>query len=419
MSTISRSQTALKLFCGATALATVLLTMPGASPARAAGSSPDNQPIATSAKEAILVDFETGTVLLDKNADERMAPSSMSKLMTAVMIFDRLRDGSLSLDEKFRVSANAWRKGGAASGGSTMFLRPNQEVRVEDLLRGIIVQSGNDACIVAAENLMGSEENFAQAMNRRAKEIGLKNSHFANATGLPEDDHYMTARDLEVLARFIINTYPEYHAIYSEKDFTFNGIHQSNRNPLLYTMKGADGLKTGHTSVGGYGLTGTAKSGDRRQILVINGLDSVKARARESEKLMNWGFRNFENKTLFTKGETVSTADVWLGKQDTVPLMATSDLRFTLPLRAVQNLDVKVVYTGPIPAPIQKGQEVASLKISGADMAKPISVPLVAAEDVERLGFFGRLMEAAKAFVLGATTQKGETVAPAASGSAS
>lgn len=363
------------------------------------------QSIETDAREALLVDFETGTVLFDKDADQAMPPSSMSKMMTVFMLFERLKEGSLSLDETFRVSENAWRKGGAASGGSTMFLEPNTEVRVEDLLQGIIVQSGNDACIVAAENLMGSEEAFAEAMNRRAKEIGMTGSHFVNATGLPDPNHYVTARDLALLARKLITEFPEFYPIFEEEKFTYNGITQSNRNPLLYTMPGADGLKTGHTEVAGYGLTASAVQGDRRQILVVNGLGSVKARSSESQKLMDWGFRNFDNRMLFTKGETVEAAEVWLGRQATVPLTVTEDVELTLPRRAAQTMEVKVNYTGPIPAPITKGTELATLEITGTDMAKPVEIPLVAATDVARQGFFGRMMAAAQHLIFGFAEQ--------------
>lgn len=358
------------------------------------------QTLDTRAREAFLVDFETGTVLLDKASEELMPPSSMSKLMTTVMVFERLKEGSLSLDEKFRVSENAWRKGGAASGGSTMFLEPHAEARVEDLLRGIIIQSGNDACIVVAENLMGSEDDFARAMTKRAREIGLTKSTFVNATGLPDEGHLMTARDLATLARYIINTFPEYYSIYSELKFEYNGISQSNRNPLLYTMRGADGLKTGHTSVAGYGLTASAMEGDRRQILVINGLESVKARSEEAQRLMDWGFRNFENRRLFTAGETVTTAEVWLGQADSVGLVIDRDLKLTVPRRAAQNLEVKVVYTGPLAAPVAKGQQVATLMVGGTDM-KTMEFPLVAAEDVPRLGFVGRIGAAVRHLVFG------------------
>jgi len=371
-------------------------------------SAPANA-IETKAEEAFLVDFETGTVLLEKNAHEPMPPSSMSKLMTTVMVFERLKDGSLSLDDKFRVSENAWRKGGAASGGSTMFLEPGSEVRVEDLLRGIIVQSGNDACIVVAENLMGSESAFAAAMTERAKELGLEDSHFANATGLPDEQHYMTAADLAKIARYIITNFPEYYPLYSETEFSWNGISQNNRNPLLYTMSGADGLKTGHTSAAGYGLTASAVMDGRRQILVVNGLDSAQARAEEAQKLMSWGFRNFENRMLFTAGETVTTAEVWLGKEPQVPLVINQDLKLTVPRRAAQTMDVKAVFTGPIPAPIEKGTEIATLVVEGEGMQK-IEVPLIAAQSVERLGFFGRLVAAAQHLVFGFAENQGASL---------
>ncbi len=377
-----------------TALPLALALLVGGAPALHA------QGIESRAREALLVDFETGTVLLDKSADELMPPSSMSKLMTSLMVFERLKEGSLSLDEKFRVSENAWRKGGAASGGSTMFLEPHSEVRVEDLLRGIIVQSGNDACVVVAENLMGSEEAFAAAMTARAREIGMTKSVFLNATGLPDEGHLMTPRDLVTLARHIITTYPEFYSLYSEMKFAYNGINQSNRNPLLYTMRGADGLKTGHTSVAGYGLTASAVEGDRRQILVINGLESVKARSEEAQRLMDWGFRNFENRRLFTAGETVTTAEVWLGQADKVGLLIEDDLKLTVPRRAAQNLEVKVVYEGPMAAPIAKGQQVAVLHVGGTDM-KTMEFPLVAAEDVPRLGFVGRIGAAMRHLVFG------------------
>lgn len=356
--------------------------------------------INTAAREALLIDFETGTVLFSKNASEAMPPSSMSKLMTTVMIFDRLKDGSLSLDDTFRTSENAWRKGGAASGGSTMFLEPNSEVRVEDLLRGIIVQSGNDACIVVAEGLMGSEEAFALAMNRRAAEIGLTGSHFANSTGLPDEQHYVTSHDMATLARHIILNYPEYYSIYAEEKFSYNGITQSNRNPLLYTMGGADGLKTGHTSVAGYGLTASAVMDDRRQVLVINGAESVQSRATEAEKLMTWGFRNFVNRQLFTAGETVTDAELWLGTADSVSLVLENDLKLTLPRRADSSMEVKVTYSGPIPAPVTKGQELAKLVISGPDI-QTLELPLVAAADVDRRGFFGRIGAAAHHLLFG------------------
>lgn len=368
-------------------------------------------PVDTRAREAYLVDYETGTVLYDKNGDVPMPPSSMSKLMTTAMVFERLKEGSLSFDDVFRVSQTAWRKGGAASGGSTMFLAPNSEVRVEDLLRGVIIQSGNDACIALAENLMGTEEAFASAMNKKAKEIGLTGSYFMNSTGLPDEGHVMTPRDLAVLAKYLIRYFPEYYSMYAEKEFTHNKIRQQNRNPLLYTMTGADGLKTGHTSAAGYGLTASAQRGDRRLILVINGLKSMQERADEANRLMDWGFANFENRTLFVAGDAVSSADVWLGEQEVVPLAVAQDVRLTLPRRASRNLEMKAVFTGPVPAPVQKGQSIGTLRISGTDMAQAIEIPLVAAADVQKLGLFGRIGAAINHMLFGsAHKDDGETV---------
>ena len=266
--------------------------------------------IETLAREAILVDMTTGAVLFEKNADQPMPPASMSKIMTAHVVFTKLRDGKLKLDDTLPVSENAWRKGGCVSDGSTMCLKLGERAKVADLIRGVIVQSGNDACIVLAEGISGSEEAFVAEMNKQAKEIGLQHSVFRNSTGLPDPEHRMTARDLTILAENLITEFPEYYEIYSEKSFTYNGIKQGNRNPLLYKNIGADGLKTGHTKEAGYGLTASAKQGDRRLILVVTGLPSMQARAEESERLMDYGFRSFENVTLVRAGEVVDSADV-------------------------------------------------------------------------------------------------------------
>ena len=362
--------------------------LPAAAPAVAAT-------IETQAEEAFLVDFDTGAVLLNKNADVQMPPSSMSKMMTAFMVFDRLQDGRLSLDDELTVSEKAWRKG-----GSKMFVEVGNQVRVEDLLRGVIVQSGNDACIVLAEALAGSEDAFAEQMNARALEIGLTNSHFANATGWPDENHYVTARDLATLAKRIIVDHPEYYHYYSEKEFTWNDIRQGNRNPLLYKNVGADGLKTGHTEAAGYGLTASAVQNGRRLILVINGLPSVKARADESERLMSWGFREFNNYALFKAGDAVDEAAVWLGDEDTVPLVIADDLTVTLPRNDRNGMQVSVVYDSPIPAPIPAGQEIAKLRVSGPG-GVPVEVPLQAGQDVEQLGPFGRIAASIKFLLLG------------------
>ena len=336
------------------------------------------------------MDTTTGEVLIEKNADQPMAPASMSKMMTTYMIFERLRDGRLTLDDTFSVSENAWRKGGAKSGSSTMFLDPGTRVRAEDLIRGIIVQSGNDASIVIAEALAGSEEAFALEMNQRAQGLGLQGSVFKNATGWPDPGHVTTARDLATLAIRTIEDFPEFYHYYAEKEFTYNGIRQINRNPLIYKDIGADGLKTGHTADSGYGLAASAKRGDRRLILVVNGLLSRKARRREPERLLEWGFREFNNYTLLKAGDTVSEADVWLGRDTVVPMVIEGDLVITMARKARLGMKVTVIYEGPIPAPIAKGSRLAKLVVT-APGREPLEVPLVAGADVERLSLFGRL----------------------------
>ena len=354
------------------------------------------------ARQAILVDMTTGAVLFEKNADEPAPPASMSKLMTAYMVFERLRDGRLSLDDTFLVSETAWRKGGAKSGSSTMFLDPGKRVRVEDLLRGIIVQSGNDASIVIAEGLAGSEQAFAEEMTQRGRQLGLTNSVFKNATGWPDPGHEMSVRDLALLAKRTIEDFPEFYHYYSERNFTYNGIRQINRNPLLYKDMGADGLKTGHTNKSGYGLTGTVKRGDRRLILVVNGLPSKKARSREPKRLFEWGFREFKNYTLFTAGDVVAEADVWLGKDATVPLGIDKGLMITLARKARPKMKVTAVFEGPIPAPVAMGTEIARLIIT-VPGEETVQVPLVAGAEVERLGLLGRLGAALKYILWGGT----------------
>lgn len=356
--------------------------------------------IETTAREAVLIDMETKTVLLAKNADTPMAPASMSKMMTVYMLFERLRDGRLSLDDTFPVSETAWRKGGAKSGSSTMFLDPGKRVRVEDLLRGIVIQSGNDACIVIAEGLAGSEEKFAVEMTRRAREIGMSNSTFKNATGWPDPEHMMTPRDLSTLAMRTIEDFPDYFHYYSEKEFTYNGITQINRNPLLYKEMGVDGLKTGHTEDAGFGLTATAKRGDRRLILVVNGLASKKDRSAEPERLLEWGFREFNNYAMFKASEVVAEADVWLGESSTVPLIIQKDMVLTMPRTARPGMKVVVNFTNPVPAPIEAGAKVAVLTIT-APGQEPIETPLVAGAGVKRLGLFGRLGTALNYIIFG------------------
>jgi serine-type D-Ala-D-Ala carboxypeptidase (penicillin-binding protein 5/6) len=356
--------------------------------------------IETVAREAILMDMETGAVLFEKNAHEPMPPASMSKLMTLYMVFERLKEGSLSLDDKFPVSENAWKRGGAKSGSSTMFLLPNSQVRVEDLLHGIIVQSGNDACIVVAEALAGSEAAFAEQMTRKAAELGLENSHFINATGWPDPDHRMTAYDLAILAKKTIENFPEYYEFYAETEFTYNDIRQMNRNPLLYKGMGVDGLKTGHTENAGYGLTASAERDGRRLILVVNGLESKQQRSDEPQRLLEWGFREFRNYALFTTGETVENVPVWLGQQPTVPAVIGDDVKLTLARKHRDEMKATVVYDSPVPAPITQGQQVATVRLTAPGM-ETRELPLYAAQDIERLGFFGRITAALEFLIWG------------------
>jgi serine-type D-Ala-D-Ala carboxypeptidase (penicillin-binding protein 5/6) len=350
----------------------------------------------TAAKQAILMEMETGSVLLAKDADTPMPPASMSKLMTLYLLFERLKSGSLSLDDTFLVSEKAWRKT-----GSKMFVKVGTQVRIEDLIRGIIVQSGNDACIVVAEGIAGTEDAFAELMTRRGKEIGLTGSNFVNSTGWPDDGQIMTARDIAVLSMRMISDFPEYYPYFAEKTFTYSGITQANRNPLLYRNVGADGLKTGHTVAAGYGLAASAKRGERRLILVVNGLESLKQRASESLRMLDWGFRNFKNYRLFKKDELVDKAAIWLGKTPDVPLVIDRDVTITMSREARAGLKATVVYEGPIPAPVAMGQEIARLRLTAPEFTT-LEIPLRAGAAVERLGLFGRLWAAVRQVIFGA-----------------
>jgi serine-type D-Ala-D-Ala carboxypeptidase (penicillin-binding protein 5/6) len=352
------------------------------------GVVPRAEAYETPAQAAILLDLQSGQELYAKNPDLPLPPASMSKLMTALMVFERLKEGSLSLDDTLPVSEKAWRMG-----GSKMFVEVGSRVRIEDLLRGIIVQSGNDACIVVAEGLGGSEAAFAEQMTRRGRELGLTNSTFTNASGWPEPHHLMTARDLATLARILITDYPEYYGIFAEKEFTFSGIRQYARNPLLYGDSGADGLKTGHTNEAGYGLTASAVRDGRRLVMVLTGLRGPEDRARESERLMEYGFRQFRNYQLFASGDAVHQADVWLGAAGTVPLVIQEDVWISLTPEARRKLEVKVVYDGPIPAPVAGGSQVAELAITAPGL-EPLRFPLVAAATVPAASVLHRMTNA-------------------------
>jgi D-alanyl-D-alanine carboxypeptidase (penicillin-binding protein 5/6) len=335
-------------------------------------------------------------VLLEKNADERMPPSSMSKLMTMYVVFDMLKQERLKLDQELPVSERAWRMQ-----GSKMFVQLGSTISVENLARGVIVQSGNDACIVLAEGISGSEQQFAELMNEYGQRMGLQGSTFRNATGWPDPEHRMTARDLTILARRVIADFPDYYRYYNERSFRWNEISQDNRNPLLARVAGADGLKTGHTEEAGYGLTGSARRGDGRLILVVNGLPSMRARAEETERLMEWGFREFENVVLFRASDTVEEAPVWLGERRSVPLVGGRDVVLTLPRQWRRNMQVRVKFEAPVPAPVAKGQELGRLEVSGQGVPA-MSVPLVAGADVGKLGIVPRIPAVLGRWVFGA-----------------
>ena len=319
--------------------------------------------IETQARNAILMDYDTGQYLYVKDHEKMVPPASMSKLMTVNMIFEKLKDGSLSLDDTFTVSERAWKLGGAASGGSTMFLKIGEKVRVEDILKGILIQSGNDACIVAAENLAGSEDDFAEMMNKRARELGLNNSSFANSTGLPHPDQKMSVEDLAKLARHIIKEFPEFYHIFSEKYYTHNNITQGNRNPLLYSMPNADGLKTGHTEEAGFCLTASAKKGERRLIEVMTGMNSNKERSEEAERLMEWGFREFNNYNLLNKGQTIAEIPVVFGSEKQVRLVVPETVKRTLKKSQAPKIKMTAVYDKPVKAPVAAGDKLGEVRI--------------------------------------------------------
>lgn len=342
--------------------------------------------IETTAKHAYLVDADTGAVLFEKDAEVQMPPSSMSKLMTSYIVFERLKEGRLKLDDTLPVSEKAWRMQ-----GSKMFVPLNESVRVEDLLHGVVVQSGNDACIVLAEGVSGTEAAFVEEMNKKAKELGMTGSHFVNSTGWPDDGHLMTAKDLAILANRIINDFPEYYPNYSVPEFTYNNIKQYNRNRLLGNDIGVDGLKTGHTEVAGYGITLSAKQGDRRLILVINGLESDNARVKEGDLLLRYGFREYQNKNVVSAGKVIAKANVWLGAQKQVGLAAAKDVKITLPAGSNAEVSYMLRYKGPLAAPIKKGDQVAELEVSWPE-GMPQTVPLVATEDVEKLSGLAKML---------------------------
>ena len=349
------------------------------------------EPFQTDATHAVILDFQTGAILFEKNGREPMPPASMSKMMTVLMTLEAIESGSLSLDDELPVSVEAWQRGGAASGSSTMFLDVNSRARVEDLLRGVIVQSGNDACIVLAEAIGGSEAGFADMMTERAHELGLTSANFTNATGWPDPEHVISAVDLARLARILIRDHPDFYGIWAEREFTYNGIRQYNRNPLLGVFSGADGLKTGHTETSGYGLVGSAERDGVRRIIVFNGLDSNAARAAEAERMMRAALSDYGVYDLFAAGDIVDhRVPVFMGRSEAVSVRTDADVSVGLHRRARRDMTVSVTYESPVPAPVAEGDMVATLVVEAPGYER-MEYPLVAAETVPQKGLMGRI----------------------------
>jgi len=351
--------------------------------------------IQTTADVAYIVDFQTGAVLMDKEGEKQIEPASMSKLMTVYLVFEDLKAGKIKLSDSFPVSERAWR-----TQGSKMFVELHGQIKLEDLLQGIIVQSGNDACVVVAEALAGSVEAFAERENKEAQRLGLTHSHFMNPDGWPDPQHYMTAHDLTVLARHLIIDFPEYYHYFSQIDFTYHGIKQGNRNPLLYKNVNVDGLKTGHADGPGYGVVASGERNGRRIIMVVQGTDSKQSRSDETLQLWEWAFRNFDNYKLAKANAPLVDAKVWLGTQPTVPLAAASDVVMTLPRGMRDQVKATAVFDGPLPAPVMPGQTVGKLRIEVPGMS-PTEVPLVTVGAVQQLGTFDRIMAAARYLIHG------------------
>ncbi|WP_091859430.1 D-alanyl-D-alanine carboxypeptidase family protein [Bosea robiniae] len=342
---------------------------------------------------AVLLDSDTGAVLYEKAADELMVPASMAKLATVLVAFQELSAGRLSLDSEIGISENAWRKGGAPSGGSAMFAIINSRIKLSDILQGIIVQSGNDASIALAEAIAGDEATFARIMTERVRGLGLTKSVFRNATGMPDPQQRVTARELALLADHIIKTYPELYKIFGQREFTWNKIRQQNRNPLLAMDIGADGLKTGNIDEAGFGLVGSAVQNGQRLIVVVNGLKTGRDRATEARKLLEWGFRAFERREIFAAGETVGEASVYGGAKGRVALRSKGAVSLLLPRGGTERLAARIVYRGPLAVPVQEGAEVARLVVTRGDI-KTLDIPLYAAESVQAGTLQSRALDA-------------------------
>jgi len=352
------------------------------------------------APTAILIEASSGSVLFEKNADEMRAPSSMMKLMTAEVVFNAIKKGDVKLTDQYVVSENAWRKGGAPAGGSTMFAAIHSRVPVDDLLHGAIIQSGNDSCMILAEGMAGNEKAFAEMMTKRARELGLSQSTFANSNGLPDPGNKMTVRELARLARHIIQTYPEFYKLFGEREFTWNKIRQQNRNPLLTSLDGADGLKTGFTKEGGYGMVGSAVQNGLRLIVVVNGLDDPDDRASEAKKILEWGFRNFEARILFKPDQQLGYAKVFGGESRSLKLVSKDPVKVMVQKNGTDKLIARLVYNGPVRAPVEAGAQVGVVKVwRGANIA--VETPVYAAEAVATGSTMRRAIDGASELVIG------------------
>jgi serine-type D-Ala-D-Ala carboxypeptidase (penicillin-binding protein 5/6) len=365
------------------------------------GAKKDDNAFDGDAPTAILMEATSGSILFEKNADELRAPSSMMKLMTAEVVFNAIKEGKVKLTDEYRISENAWRKGGAPSGGSTMFAAINSKVSVDDLLHGAIIQSGNDSCIALAEGMAGNERIFANDyMTKRARELGLTKSTFGNSNGLPDPNNKMTVRELAKLARHIILDFPEFYKLFNEREFTWNKIRQQNRNPLLNSMTGADGLKTGYTKEGGYGMVGSAVANGIRLIVVVNGLEDPDDRAQEAKKMLEWGFRNFETRTLFAENQYVGYAKVFGGASRSVKLASREPIKVMMPKNGSEKLIARIVYSGPVRAPIQEGQRIGVVRVwRGQNVA--MEAPVYAAEAISPGSTMRRAIDGASELVIG------------------
>jgi D-alanyl-D-alanine carboxypeptidase (penicillin-binding protein 5/6) len=405
-SSSSKSRPAAGRICGSLIAALVALAVGWGGMVFAAnnsvqGAKKDEGGFDGDAPTAILIEASSGSVLFEKNADELRAPSSMMKLMTAEVVFHAVKQGDVKLTDEYRVSENAWRKGGAPAGGSTMFAAINSKISVDDLLHGAIIQSGNDACMVLAEGMAGNERTFAaEMMTKRARELGMTQSTFGNSNGLPDPANKMTVRELAKLARYVIQTYPEFYKLFGEKEFTWNKIRQQNRNPLLNSLEGADGLKTGYTKEGGYGMVGSAVQNGIRLIVVVNGLEDPDDRASEAKKMLEWGFRNFEARTLFAPQQPVGYARVFGGDSRSVKLASPEPIKVMVQKNGNDKLIARVIYNGPVRAPIQSGQQVGVVKVwRGANIA--MEAPVYASEAVAKGSTMRRAIDGVSELVIG------------------